>query len=583
MLGAIHGQANDFITAIKYFENTLAIQPNAFVAICGLGAAQKNAGQLKQAKISFKHALEMQPDNPDLSLELAGIYIREGDTDKAMELLQKTLANNPKSADALHGIGDIKQKQQSLEESIDYYRRALSLDSKRADTHNSLGYALYTLGHYGNASDHLEQAISINPNYPEAYRNLGQCQVSTGLLDAAEISFKKAISLRPDNTDATISLAMLHERKGNPEETYRLIQKLIKRGIEHSGIGIALLTICRKLDICDEATDYAEKLLKKTSIDNSTKSMLHHQLGSLFDKLKDYEKAFRHYDEGNLLRPDNYKTDKQTVFIDNIINTFSQNHMSSAPKSTSNSKKPVFIIGMPRSATSLVEQILDSHSEFSGAGELDDINILSVDMCKEIGQIEDYPSCFTNADTAMLDKYSAAYLNKISDLYPDAEYITDKMPQNFLRLGLISQLFPKAKIIHCKRNPVDTCLSIYFQYFNESHDYATRLENIGHYYMEYTKLMAHWKKTLDLTIYDIEYDSLLNEPEQQVRSLLDHIGVDWEESCLQFYKSGRHIPTASYNQVQNDFYKDSMYRWKNYRCNIKPLLDSMSSLDIDIS
>jgi hypothetical protein len=233
----------------------------------------------------------------------------------------------------------------------------------------------------------------------------------------------------------------------------------------------------------------------------------------------------------------------------------------------------VFIVGMPRSGTSLVEQILASHPNVHGAGELSDIIKLAYEYIPfTLGLKEPYPHCVGSLTQNQIDQCAQKYLARIEQFSSDAVRITDKMPQNFLYLGLIGQLFPRARIIHCSRHPLDTALSIYFQQFIEAHTYSFDLENIGHYYNEYRRLMQHWKNILDIPILDISYQNLVEDFEGTCRRMVGFLDLEWDERCLQFHRSERKIATASFDQVRSPIYSSSLGRWKHYERHLGPLI-----------
>ncbi len=244
---------------------------------------------------------------------------------------------------------------------------------------------------------------------------------------------------------------------------------------------------------------------------------------------------------------------------------------------------PVFIVGMPRSGTTLVEQIISAHPAAYGAGELPDI----IGLVRALpgflrNNREPYPECVGELNENAEFALSERYLEKIRLSPGDPERVTDKMPHNFLHVGLIALLFPNARIIHCTRNPVDTCLSCYFQDFMGRHTYAYNLEDLGYYYGEYRRLMAHWREVLPMQFMDVNYEELTANAEANSRRIIEHVGLPWDERCLEFYKTGRNVATASYDQVRQPIYRKSVERWRNYEQHISPLLSSLEQAGVEI-
>jgi len=295
----------------------------------------------------------------------------------------------------------------------------------------------------------------------------------------------------------------------------------------------------------------------------------------LHDKKRDYDRAFAYYQKANALRPQNFDPKKHEEHISALIRAYPQN----AEKITSDkdSRVPVFILGMPRSGTTLVEQILAAHPQIFGAGELPHISNMVSSLHKIIGHSQPYPNCISALTKPVLNALAATYLTEIRKFSSDSLRITDKMPANFLHIGLISQLFPKAAIIHCTRDPRDTGLSVYFQNFLGSHTYSFDLESIGIYYRQYARLMRHWQDLPGISLLNVCYEELVENPEKISRQMLDFIGLDWNEVCLQFYQSERSVMTSSYQQVREPVYKHSAGRWKNYEKYLKPFADALYS------
>ena len=230
---------------------------------------------------------------------------------------------------------------------------------------------------------------------------------------------------------------------------------------------------------------------------------------------------------------------------------------------------------MPRSGTSLVEQILASHPEVFGAGELELIHHYASTLTPTLGAKEPYPLCLSHINQTVLEQFSTDYIHQLEKLDPTAKYVTDKMPQNFLHLGFIALLFPNAKVIHCIRNSLDTCLSCYFQPFIKGHAYSYNLTHLGAYYQQYQRIMRYWKALLPLDIFEIEYESLIEDMETQSRRLLEYCGIAWDDACLKFYETKRVVKTASYQQVRKPIYKSSVNRSDNYKAFIEPLIEAM--------
>ncbi len=578
MLGSIFGQQRKFSAAEKQFKRTLELQPDALVAHCGLGAALKELQRFDEAIQTFQIVLRLKPDHVDVQLELAGIFLLQDKTNDAEKHLLNVLKSQPHSATALEGLGRINHLRQNPQQAIEYYLRALENDPRRSSALNWLGCILHTQGKLDEAITQYRKALDVDPRFATCWNNMGSSLMTAGRLDEAKNAFEMTLKLIPQHIDTIVNLATLYERKNNHEDAYKILEPMFKKGIKDLGLGIAFVSICNKVNRCGEATEYLEGLLQKQTLPETRQVYAHFALGKLYDKLGRYDDAFSHYQRANYLRPDTFSEIEHAATMDAVTRTFDWNFISSAPRTSIKTSRPVFIIGMPRSGTSLTEQILARHDQIYGAGELLDIGDHAERLGKLLGPVPGYPDSLRKITSALLDNTALAYLNHLQELSADARYVTDKLPQNFTHLGLINLLFPDAKIIHCIRDPRDTCLSIYFQHFSEAHTYASKLENIAAYYLVYQRMMKHWKTVLNIPMLEIKYEDLVTQQEETSRKLVEFVGLEWDNKCLDFHKTDRFVPTSSYDQVTEKMYTRSMARWKHYEQHIDPLLAKLKPI-----
>ena len=578
MLGSIFGQQKKFSAAEKQFRQTLKLQPNALVAHCGLGATLKALGRFDEAAAAFQTALKLKPDHVDVQLELAGIFLLQGKIDNAENILLDILRINPDSASALEGLGEIYQFRHDFKQSIIYYQRSLEIEPNRTSALNRLGTVLHAQGRLYEAISQYERALELDPQFIECWNNMGGTLTNAGKLDDALNAFKKILKLSPRHIGAIVNMAEVYRRKGEYDIAYKTLQPLLKQRTKNIGLGISFVSICTKINRCDEAATYLENLLEKQSVPASRKETAHFSLGKLYDKLGRHDEAFRHYQSANDLRPDTFSETEHAAIMDAVIRTFNHGFLSSAPRASIETDRPVFILGMPRSGTSLTEQILARHDQVYGAGELLDIGDHAARLGKLLGPVPGFPDSLRKISSEQLDDTARAYLDHLQELSPDARYVTDKMPQNFVHLGLINLLFPGARVIHCVRDPRDTCLSIYFQHFNEAHTYASKLENIAAYYLVYYRMMKHWESVLDIPMLTVRYEDMVTQQEATTRKMLEFLDLEWDDKCLDFHKSDRFVPTSSYDQVTEKIYTRSMARWEKYKDYIGPLLDKLEPI-----
>ena len=420
----------------------------------------------------------------------------------------------------------------------------------------------------------LKRCVEISLDSTNALLTLARLYVTSSQLSNALESYSQARTVEQFKSKSIAGIAEVHRLQGHAEYAYQFIQKELSSNKPCISIVLSLSDICLELGRYPEAIKAIEDLLNiSTAIPVYKKKNLLHTPGKLYDKDKKYDKAFHYHKAANELTSSQYNRLQFQQRISNIQSVYSNTFPKSCNLSTIKNNQPVFIIGMPRSGTTLIEQILSCHTQIHAAGELLTVQQLVAGMCK--GQ---YPKQMQNISPQTLSNSAQFYIDK--ECSKRHKYTTDKMPHNYLYLGVIHQLFPNSKIINIKRNPIDTCLSIYFQYFNDTHRYATNLSNIAHHYAGYNNLINHWKKQFPENIITVNYEDIINHTQQETTRILEFLDLKWQDRCLEHYKSKRHVLTASQQQVNKPIYNKSIDRWKSYKPYIKPLLSELKSFDL---
>ena len=472
-----------------------------------------------------------------------------GDSTAAIKHLQVLIKKQPNNTDALLILGAMFANTGRTDSAIKYYKKTLSL----VPTHT---FAAYNLAQIYLAESETDKAISY---------------------------YQKSLLADPNSLLSLIGLARCHEKKSNPEEAQAILNKLSANAITdiQARVDICLLnaSLVGKTTDLEESIAMLNDLLSKEKYNLSARQQLklNFSLGRLYDKKSDYALAFSAYEQANKLKQHNpFNTNAYSNTIDEFIRVYSKESFSQLARSSINDESPVFILGLPRSGTSLVEQILASHSKIYGAGELSTIGGLARNVARLAQSSSTYPLAALELTENTCNLMAQQYLKETKTLSGEgAVRVTDKMPGNFHHIGLIAQLFPKARIIHCLREPLDTCISIYFQDLDGIHDYAYGLKDIGNFYNQYERLMQHWENVVDLKFMSIHYEDLVNKQEEYSRQLVEFCGLDWEDQCLQFFKNDRTVLTASYNQVNKPIYKSSVKRWENYSPYIDDLIKTV--------
>jgi hypothetical protein len=316
-------------------------------------------------------------------------------------------------------------------------------------------------------------------------------------------------------------------------------------------------------------------LLGRGGLAPSQQQDLHFALGKLCDRAGDYDAAFAHYEAGNRLAPIPFDVPALRDKAERIKHVFSGPDVPAAEPVPNARPIPIFIVGMPRSGTSLVEQILASHPDVAAGGEMETLPNIERAAGEILGRADVYPDCLSGAQPAAMARLATRYREVIAGVAGGARFVTDKLPSNYERLGLIQRLFPEARIIHTLRDPRDTCLSCYFQHFGNTHTYSANLRALGQVYGIYRDLMVNWRATLASPVLDIAYESIVAEPEASIRRMLEFCGLSWHAACLDFHASTRQVNTASYDQVRQPLYDSSVGRWRHYERHLAELLDAL--------
>jgi len=474
---------------------------------------------------------------------LAHAHAEMGKIDDAISCYREAIKLKPELIDAHINLGVLLQKKGELNQALICHQTALKLDSTCFDAYNNLGLTLRALGHTSQAITCLGKALQVNPGCVDALINIGQIYQECGEMQKAEKAFTRALSIQPDSIKAYYYLTGLNAQ----------------------------------ID-CNIAIERLETLPGKITLSIEHNILLHYTLGRLYAGTGNYGKAFGHYQLANELdqkvAAEKFQFKDVERQISLLMNAFDSEFFNRRKHFGISSQLPVFIVGMPRSGTTLVEQIISSHPLVFGAGELSELKQIEEALHSGKG-LEMFARLLTSLDKTISTDLAGQYLTRIRSFSKDALQVTDKYPHNFMRLWLIALLFPMAKIIHCRRDPVDTCLSCYFTKFSHGHSYKNDLTNLGSYYRLYQRLMDHWHRVLPFEILDVHYEDLIENQYEISRRVIEFCGLPWDNCCLEFYKNDRPVLTASVSQVRRKIYKTSSGRWKRYEKYLGELLDAL--------
>jgi len=579
MLGAIYGQLANWVEAEKYCRHAAKLSPHHPMIRYNLAIALLRQDKVVNAIDELEQAIALQPDLVCAHLELGSTFFLNGDINRAISQLTQTLALDPESVLAHLNIAHAFRDTSRLTEASKHYKRVIELDPDCAEAYCELGGVYIAQLKYNRAISLLKAAQQKLPGRPGVLNRLASAYLAQGDSDTALHYYNKILETDPDNANARSSIASIHALQGDFGAASEMLEKLLSDHPDHTDTLITFSRLAHKFDACDIAVQLVIKRLADPTIPEKVQSKLYFSLANSYARTKCTEKAFECYETANRLHSATFDFDSYSRLFSALANAFSHNAVPALPRSGNTSDMPIFIVGMPRSGTTLAEQILASHPDVYGAGELRNINYIVNDLNEILECNKPYFLCLDNLNAAMLSKLAIEYIDEITERSSGAHYVTDKMPLNFMHLGLIDLLFQNARIIHCKRDPLDTCLSCYFQDFSSEQPYAYSLIDLGRYYKLYGKLMAHWHKVLRVPVYDLYYETLVQNQEHETRNLLKFCDLEWDENCMHFHNTERTISTASFDQVRKPMYSGSIGRWRQYENHLGPLIGELHNLD----
>ena len=522
------------------------------------GVNAQKAGKLKDAEKIYRAILEIQPMHLAVHNNLGVMLYKLGRFDEAESCYKKLIAQKPNHLEAHSNLSVILQMLNRLEESEQFCKKTIELKPDYLVAHNNLGNTLKKLGRFDEAEKSYKSAITLKPDYVEVYYNLGVMLQELDRLEESEECCKKAIELKPDYAEVYNNLGITLQKFGRLQEAENSYKTATTLKSDYVDAHYNLSQI-KSFNKEDEQIVQIQNLYLDQSLTNEQHSHLGFALGKAFENLNKLDKSFKYYSEGNLFRRKSLAYNiKQDI---EMFNQLKKSYPSIKKNSLEtvnlmNEPKLIFILGMPRSGTTLIEQIISSHSEVKGAGELSYVEQFGDNIARGI----------TKINTKILLNFRDSYLQKLQKLSDGSSIVTDKMTINFRYIGLICSAFPEAKIVHVKRNSAATCWGNYKQLFSnkKSFHYCYNLNDVITYYGLYQDLMNFWERECGDRIYNLNYETLTINQEDETRKLIQHLGLNWEKECLSPEDNNRSVGTASSKQIRQKIYQGSSHKWKKF-------------------
>jgi len=537
-------QQKHYQEAFTAFDALTKDFPDTAEPLSYCGRCVAALGDLVYAMSYFLKAIELEPDNADHYIYLGHCLNSTGQKTSALNEYNKALEIDPKNLEALSALGTLLVTFHNDQDAIKILGRALNIKPSNADNNSKFSLALARTGNYEDAVKHANKAIKSEPNNSYGYYVLGNIYQMFGNEQEAKKNYVKAMDIDP--TNGSIYYAFAANKKITSED----------------------VPVVRKM----------EKVLEQ-SMPAATREQFLFSLAKAYDDLKEPDKAIKFITKGNMLIRSDYDPKKHTKYLQHLKRFFDKNYFSSRKLLSPHNHTFIFIIGMPRSGSTLIDQILSSHTKVHSAEESPAISNILLEITSNKQNKKKYPECMLDLSKEDLIRYQSKYCEMVSNNATEKSHFVDKNLFNHYRLGFIATLFPNAKIINTIRHPLDTSFSCYLTGFNFTESTWTHsLEYIGKYYRDYMSIMEHWRSVLPTPILDVHYEDVVLDTETNARRILEFCGLEWEESCLEFYKSKRSVTTASHWQVRQPIYKSAMQRWIPYAKYLQPLILSLGDL-----
>ena len=549
LLKAFINKFSDF-TALKQLTNLLVKQDKADEAddvvkeffennedygLLYKGVRHLHASRYRKAEDAFKKVLIEDENNIDALRFMGILAFKSGNHDIAEAMLTKALKLDPTYSLVWANLAQVFSVTGQLDKAKKSFKNILNMEPKNGLIWAEYGTVLTKLANYQEGKDAYLKALEFKPNSPRVHLSLGHVYKTMGEIDNSINSYKNTIFQNNLSGEAYWSLANL--------KTYSFSE--------------------------NEIRDMEETL--NGDMTDIERSQMHFALGKAYEVMKDYDKSFKNYFKGNKVKKGliKYSSDDTTQNTKKILEFFNQENIKNLSKSSTNDQDPIFVLGMPRSGSTLVDQIISSHSKVDGTQELP--NIIKIAAELNADEQSNYPEVLKELDDVQLSDLGKNYILETAWARDRAPFFIDKMPNNFIHIGLIKTILPNAKIIDTRRDPMDTCFSCFKQFFARGQLFTYSLEDLGNYYSDYIRAMNHWHNIYGKDILTVHYDNVINKTEETIRELIDYCNLPFEQECLEFYKSSRPVKTPSAEQVRQPIYKSGLNYWKNYENHLSPL------------
>ena len=550
-----------------------------------LNAAVKahQGGDFAKAEQGYRAVLAVEPENTQALNNFGLVLKAKRQFDEAESVCLQSVQLMPDSYSYRYNFANVLRAAQKHNQAIAHYAQVVAVNPEFINAWLNWTECLRDLGRLQQGKDVAERCLALYPDEPRILLSYAGLLYDDHETDAATALYDKILTLQPDNVQALENKAVLMKQKGDAKAALPLYDRVIELVPERVSAFLSSVEL-RQFERGDEWFDKLAALDSSAKMTLMQRYQLNFALAKMYQSVKDYDTSFKHYDMANsICRQVSVQENKvfncqnHSAYIDRIIATFSQSFFEQIKWQGSESSVPVFVVGMPRSGTTLTETLIATHSDGEGVGELDDISQLAGQIVKPDGKRAGFPESIQFLTQQQANALAGRYLKKLQRLVGDVlpSRVVDKMPGNYMFLGFIALLFPNAKVVYCQRDPIDNCLSCFMQNFTSKHEYSNDLADLAHVYLEHERLMQHWLNVLPLPVHTVRYEDVVGNPEPTIKALIEFCGLSWQPEILNFHQTKRSVKTASVVQVRQPLYTSSKGKWRQFEKHLGVLINGL--------
>ena len=562
--------------AIQCYKRVIELTPDNPAAHRDLAMAYKTLGRKQEAEQALDESFELDPERKELVM--AAQHQQEGEFGKAEAICRNILRRDPRNVNATRMLGTLARDLGKPRLAARMLRNAVKLAPDFFGARMDLARALIEIDELDECEEVLQEAVRQKPELPHPYSLLGNLYTKQGRFDEAVGVYKEALAKQPNHGPSLAAMGHALKTIGRQDESIDTYRDCIKRHPEFGEAYWALANL-KTFRFSDEEIATMERFVDDEKLPDETRVNFNYSLGKSYEDRGDYDRAFARYDKGNQLRRPHESYDPvQTEMVhDQIIETITPAFLAANREHGCPAPDPIFIVGLPRSGSTLIEQILASHSQVDGTLELPDLPRIIKAINEQKPQGNGYPQALNHFGPE-LARLGEQYLEWTARHRKGAPYFTDKMPNNFASIGLIAAILPNARIVNARRHPLDSCMGCYKQLFYKGQSFTYDLIELGEYYLEYQRMMDYWHEIVPHMVIDVQYEDMVADQENQTRRLIEHCGLPWEDRVLRFYETDRAVITASSEQVRQPIYSKSVNSWRRFEAHLEPLIEVLEPL-----